>query len=287
MILVVGATGTTGSHLVRELVAARVPVRALCRDVARARALLPPQVQLVAGDLERPETLPAALAGVTSVYVALTASPTAVTSENALVDAARAAGVRHLVKLSGVDVSLTAPARVQRMHAQIEQHLQASGIPFTILRANFFMQNFLGMAPAISAGAFHAPTGPGRAALVDARDLASAAARVLTSGGHEGRIYTLTGPQALSHGEAAAILGQLVGHRVDFVDVPVAAFIAGGVQAGLSPWFAETLADVYATVFAVDGCAQVTADIERITGRKPRPLADFVRDHKTAFTAAA
>lgn len=289
MIVVFGATGSTGVPLVRRLMAEGRAVRAAVRDAARARALLGGGVELVEADLERPATLPRALAGATSVYCAV-GGPTGTTdlvgAERGLIDAARAAGVGHYVKVSGVDASPEGPARIQRWHGEIERHLEASGVPFTVLRPNFFLQNFLGLAPAIASGALPLPTGEARAALVDARDVADAAAAVLTAPGHTGRRYTLTGPAAVSHGEVAAALARGLGARVEFLDVPPEAFRAGGVDAGMPPWFADLLTDVYVTVFAAGRAARVTDDVARLTGRAPRSLDDFIRDHRDALAGA-
>jgi uncharacterized protein YbjT (DUF2867 family) len=288
MIVVFGATGSTGPHLVDSLLAAGQRVRAVVRDLDKGRRLLRGGVELVPGDIERPETLPAALAGARRVYVAVggaTGTPDLVAAECRLIDAARAAGVGHYVKVSGIDARPDGPARIQRMHGTIEQHLVASGLPYTILKPCFFMQNFLGLAPAIRAGALPLPTGEGKGSLIDSRDIAAVAARVLTDAGdtHLGQRYTLTGPESLSHGDVAHILSGALEREVRFVDVPGEAFCQAGVQAGLPPWFAELLTDVYVRVFAVGGASRVTEDVPRLLGRPARRFAVFAREHRAAF----
>ena len=184
MIVVFGATGSTGVPLVRRLVSEGRAVRAAVRDVAKARGLLGDGVELVRADLERPATLPGALEGAAAVYCAVggpTGTTDLVAAERALIDAARAARVGRYVKVSGIDASPEGPARIQRWHGEAERHLEASGLPFTVLRPNFFMQNLLGLAPAIAAGVLPLPIGDARGALIDARDIADVAAVVLTS----------------------------------------------------------------------------------------------------------
>jgi uncharacterized protein YbjT (DUF2867 family) len=287
MTTIFGATGSTGSHLVKTLLQAGQRVRVAVRDVDKARRLLGPGCEVVAADLARPETLPAALAGSKAVYTAVggaTGSLALVDWECRLIDAARAAGVQHHVKVSGIDSAPEAPSRIQRMHGTIERHLASSGVPFTVLRPSFFMQNFLGLAPAVRAGALPLPTGAGRAGLIDARDIAEVAARVLLDPGpHRGQRYTLTGPELLSHGDAARILTGVLERPVAFVDLPGAAFCQAGIDAGLPAWFAELLTDVYVEVFARDGVARVTDDVPRLLGRPARTLAAFVREHRAAF----
>jgi uncharacterized protein YbjT (DUF2867 family) len=286
MIIVFGATGSTGPHLVKTLLAAGQRVRAVARDPGKARRLLGEGAQIVPGDLERPETLAPALAGGDRVYTAVggaTGTPDLVAAESRLIDAARAAGIRHYVKVSGIDSAPDAPARIQQIHGAIERHLVASGLPYTILRPCFFMQNFLGLAPAIRAGALPLPTGEAKGSLIDARDIAEVAARVLLDPGHHGRVYTLTGPEALSHGDVARILTGTLEREVRFLDVPAEAFQQGGVEAGMPPWFADLLTDVYRKVFAVGGAARVTDDVPHLLGRPAGSFATFAREHRPAF----
>jgi uncharacterized protein YbjT (DUF2867 family) len=145
------------------------------------------------------------------------------------------------------------------------------------------MQNFLGLAPAIRAGVLPLPTADGEAGLIDARDIARVAARVLTSEGHHGQRYVLTGPELLDHAEAARIMTRVLERPVVFQDLPQEAFEHSLAGAGLPPWFAFLLADVYGTVFRSGAAGRVTDDFARITGEAPRSLAAFLVDHRGAF----
>lgn len=286
MIVIFGATGNTGPHLVQMLTQRGQKVRAVVRDEARARELLGPEVELRRADLAQPDTVRAALDGAQKVYSAIggpRGSERLVELVCGLVDAARAAGVEHFVEVSGIDARPDSPSRIQRWHGAIAEHLIASRLPHTILEPAFFFQNFLGMAAPIQAGVLPLPTGAARAGLIDARDVADVAATVLTEAGHLGQRYVLTGPESLSHAEVAAIFTQVLDRPIQFVDVPGDAFCKAGIDGGLAPWFAELLTDVYVTVFA-QGLIQRTTDVvPRVTGHGARSLAAFVREQRAAF----
>ncbi len=143
MILVTGATGLNGSELVHRLSARGVPVRALVRSAAKARALSAlPKVEIVEGDMARPETLSGALRGVDRAMLISSSDPAMLEVQSNFIEAARKAGVKHIVKLSGIIAELDSPFRFARMHGEIERRLEASGIAFTHLRAGEFMHAY-------------------------------------------------------------------------------------------------------------------------------------------------
>ncbi len=282
MIGVFGATGSTGSGVVRAMVAAGRPVRAFVRDAVAARARLGADVEIVAVDLHDAPALRAALAGVTHVYGGLGRAADLLALERGVIDACAAVGVRQYVKCSGIVTGVDKPSKIQQLHGALEDHARAT-VPTTILAPSFFMQNFLGMAGAIQQGALPLPTGATRAGLIDAEDIVASAVAVLGDLGHLGKRYQLTGPQALSHGDAAAAFTQVLGKPVHFIDVPEAGFIAGCAQAGMPAWFAEVLADVYVRFFGSGAADLVTDDVRALTGRGPRALVDWIRDNAAAF----
>lgn len=289
---VFGATGSTGMSLVRELVGRGRKVRAGVREPARlARALSSvgldrDSVDIVRWDLEDPRTFDEALASVDRCYVAVggaTGTPGLVEAEQGFIDAARSHRVEHYVRVSGIDARLHSPATIQQWHGRIGEHLIASGVPYTILEPSFFMQNFLGLAPAIRSGVLPVPTGDGRAGLIDARDIALAAAAVLTDERHQGRRYVLTGPELFSHAEVASLMSRILEKPVRFEDLPMQAFEQSLVRAGLPAFFAFLLADVYDKVFRPGLAGRVTDDLEKLTGRPARTLGAFLREHRDAF----
>src|SRR5919107_1292118 len=210
MILV---TGATGKEIVGELKRLGVGgVRALVRDPARAAFIREAGFETAEGDFDRPETLGAALEGVERVLLLTPPTPQTFAQQSAFVEAARRAGVRHVVKFSAIGADAAAPEGFGKWHGQSEDLLKSSGLAWTMLRPNFFMQKVLWQARQIAAsGAIYQPVGDARARFIDVRDIAAVAARALTEPGHEGQTYDLNGPEALSYAEVAAQLFQGTG----------------------------------------------------------------------------
>jgi uncharacterized protein YbjT (DUF2867 family) len=191
MILVTGGTGLNGKELLRRLSASGIAVRALVRNPAKAEAIAAlPHVEIVQGDMARPETLAAALHDVDCAMLISSSDPSMLEVQSNFIDAARKAGVKRVVKLSGIMPELNSAFRFARMHGEIEKRLEASGMAFTHLRAGEFMPAYFRQAPAIAAkGAMFLPMEDARIASIDVGDLAEIAAKVLTSSGHEGKTY--------------------------------------------------------------------------------------------------
>jgi uncharacterized protein YbjT (DUF2867 family) len=280
MILVIGATGTVGSEVVRQLVATGERPRALVRDPATARQRLGDQVEHVVGDLDRPETIAAALAGVDRVFLLTTQSSRQPEWERAVIGAAARAGVGQLVKLSVFRANEQSPLQVARQHGQAERVLAQSGLAATILRPVFFMQNLLAM---VHDGAIATAAGDGRVAMVDARDIAAVAVATLTGGGHAGKTYTLTGPQALSFYQVASVLSRQTGRPLRHVRVPPDKVRVALQGRGVAAWYADDMARLH-SMLAVGYEEVVTDDIHRVTGRPPRTLAQFAGDHAGVLT---
>jgi uncharacterized protein YbjT (DUF2867 family) len=280
MILVIGATGTVGSEVVRQLVATGERPRALVRDPATARQRLGDQVEHVVGDLDRPETIAAALAGVDRVFLLTTQSSRQPEWERAVIGAAARAGVGQLVKLSVFRANEQSPLQVARQHGQAERVLAQSGLAATILRPVFFMQNLLAM---VHDGAIATAAGDGRVAMVDARDIAAVAVATLTGGGHAGKTYTLTGPEALSFYQVASILSRQTGRPLRHVRVPPDKVRVALQGRGVAAWYADDMAKLH-SMLAVGYEEVVTDDIHRVTGRPPRTLAQFAGDHAGVLT---
>jgi uncharacterized protein YbjT (DUF2867 family) len=280
VILVTGATGTTGRELVALLRDAGAPVRAFVRDPQRGRDELGDGVDLAVGDFDAADALRAAVEGVGRVYVLTPPHPQQAEWERAVIAAARDAGVGHVVKHSLLGAADDSPMQAARQHREIERELEASGLAFTILRPNFFHQTFAGGM--VVQGSMFTAARDGRVSFVDARDVAAAAVAVLTEDGHEGRTYMLTGPQSLTFAEAAEVIGEETGRAVQHVDVPAEQLASGMAQAGVPEWLARDVAALQ-TVYAGGGGDAVTDDVRTLTGRDPRPLRDFVREHADSF----
>jgi uncharacterized protein YbjT (DUF2867 family) len=248
VILVTGASGLNGSELVRRLSAKGIPTRALVRNPANARALaLLPNVEVVMGDMARPDSLTEALRGVDRAMLISSSDPTMVETQCSFIDAAKTAGVKHVVKLSGIIPELDSPFRFARMHAEIEKRLEASGVPYTHLRAGEFMPSYFRQVPSIVArGVMALPMADARIASVDIGDLAEVSIAVLTTSGHEGKTYPLTGPESLSMAEVAGKLSAATGNTIRYVDVPPEEANKARLAAGMPPYLAEGLDELFA-----------------------------------------
>ena len=200
MILITGATGRVGGAAITHLRSKGLPVRALLRRPEKAAPLSGLGVEPVFGDLAQPRSLERALEGVTAALLVSPLDPHQMELQGNFIDAAKRAGRVHIVKLSGLGTALNSPVRSGRWHAQTEKYLEDSGLPFTHLRPPFFMQNILRFAPTIRAdGTFSGALNQGKVAMIDVADIAAVAATALTTSGHAGKAYTLTGPEALSY----------------------------------------------------------------------------------------
>jgi uncharacterized protein YbjT (DUF2867 family) len=288
LILIIGATGTTGSEVARQLSTRNVPFRVLARDPQKVRDL-GLQGEVVQGDLSRPETLDAAFEGVERVYIATSAPDGQLaTLEINAIEAAKKAGARHVVKLSALGVSADGPlAILGAPHWQVEQHLVASGLDYTLLKPTSFMQNYLNLDGETirNQGAFYAPVGDGRVPLIDVRDIAEVAVVALTSDGHAGKTYTLTGPTANTYTEYAEKLSAAVGREIHFVDVPPQAFKETLLGFGIPEVYADGLGQLFA-LYASGQAEDVAPGVSEALGRAPRTFEAFARDHADAFKVA-
>ncbi|MEU9477451.1 NAD(P)H-binding protein [Streptomyces sp. NPDC048191] len=283
MILVTGATGTIGRDVVRQLAARGEKVRALTRDPAKAR--VPAGVEVARGDLRDPASLKAALAGVTAAFLLRPPGPDE-GQDAALVAAARAAGVRRLVKLSAIGTGDPASGPSAFWHQDGERAVRDSGTAWTVLRPSSFASNTLSWAGPLRAGE-PVPnlTGDGASGVVDPRDVAAVAVRALVDAGHAGRMYTLTGPEAISVPGQAAVLAGVLGRPVPARDLSpdeTREFLR--TAWGFDEDRAEGILAGVAFVRA-GGNAVVTDDVPEVLGRPARSFRDWAEDHKEAFSA--
>jgi uncharacterized protein YbjT (DUF2867 family) len=288
-VLITGATGTVSTALIAALEGADVDLRALVRTEPDAAALRARGVAAVVGDLGDPRTLPPAFEGVRDAWLLMPNGPRAPENNMNAVWAARRAGVERVVRLSAVGAAHDAPNRSGRLHALSDRETEASGMRWTILRPLWFMQNLLNEAGAVRAtGTFALNMGAARFGMVDARDVAECAARVLLDGPdrHHGATYTLTGPRSVSLGEAAAEVGAAVGRPVSYVPVDDGTKRAALLGHGVPEWIVDMLEE-YARAYAAGWGDYTTGAVEGILGRPPRDVADFARDHAAAFAAPA
>jgi uncharacterized protein YbjT (DUF2867 family) len=286
MILITGATGRIGSAIVQQLSTGGVHLRALVHSPEKAASIAGPGVEIVGGDLALPHSLEAALHGITRALLVSPLDPCQMELQGNFIEAAKRAGPVHIVKISGLGTALESPVRSGRWHAQIEAHLEASGLPFTHLRPLFFMQNILGFAQAIAqTGEFAAALGAGKVAMIDVRDIAAVAAAALTMDGHTGKAYTITGPEAPSYDDIAKKLSLVTGKPVSYRDVPLAVMQHHFLETGMPEWHVEVQMDFHTALR--EGSASIVSDtVEAVTGKPPRSFEQFTRDHAALFRGA-
>lgn len=280
-ILVTGATGTVGSALIPALESRGVNVRAMIRDPARAV----PGVENVVADLTDAGSITSALAGVDAAFLNSPSAEEAARLQMRFADIAQEAGVDRLVLLSQYAANLDSPVRFLRWHAQVEAYVRQLGIGHTILRPNLYMQALLAFAGTIAQGWFAAPIGDAAVSAIDTRDIAAAAAAVLTDPGTAGRTYTLTGPRAVTHTEIAQALSKATGRTITFQDVPAEQF-AEALTGVLPPWQLEGLVEDYAH-YARGEAGQVHASVADLTGHPARDITEFAADHAELFAASS
>ncbi|GAA4877136.1 NmrA family NAD(P)-binding protein [Actinomycetospora straminea] len=281
-VLVTGATGTVGRHVVDLLRRRGVPVRAFVRDRRRAVAVLGTDVDLAVGDLGDRASLDAAVSGTRQVFLACVNDPRQVAWETAAIDAAVDAGVRRVVKLSARGARTASPVAFGDAHGRVEEHLRGRGIAHVVLRPGFYLTNLLGAADAVRQGILPLPAGAARIAVIDPRDVAEVAVAVLAGADHDGRTYELTGPAAVTGDDVARELTALLGRRVDYVPVTDEVATAGLLAAGVPAWSARGTVAVFGELRR--GAQSEASDVVRVvTGREPRSLADFLADHVAAF----
>ncbi len=285
-ILVAGATGTNGRALLDALAGSDVNVRALVRSAANARDSISPDVEVVEGDLTDPASLGRAFDDVDKAYIVTAVLPNTVELFGNFFDAAKAAGVNHLVKFSGLGASRESPSEIIRQHGETDDVLRASGLTYTIVRPNSFHQNMLWQAQAISAtDTFYLPVGDAAQSTIDVRDIAQITAAILTTDGHENRDYDLTGPESLTFHDVARIIGEARGKPVTYVAITEQDAEDAMKAQGMPDWSAHALAEIQA-LFGTGAYAEVLPDAERLLGRRLRTFAQFARDHVDLFAPA-
>ena len=288
-VLVTGATGSVSSSLLSALRdRPGIRVRALVHDGAKAEGVRKAVHEVVVADLEEPETLAAAFEGVDILFLLTPASALEPSMGSNAVAAARWAGVRHIIRNSAIKAGHDAPNRNGRLHAQVEDAVKASGIPWTVLRPHYYMQNLLSSAASVaSGGTLYMNMGDGRVGMIDARDVGVFAAKVIEDPDrHAGKTYTPTGPKSVTMADAAETLTHVLGKPVMYVALPQDAARQTMLGFGLSRWFVGNVVD-YGTVYS-DGWGDfVTSDFKDVTGHDARSFAQFARDFAPAFGGTA
>ena len=286
-ILVTGATGTFGGEVTRQLQALGEPVRVLVRDAAKA-SKLNETVQVVVGDFARPESLDAALAGIERVFLASFDSPDQANLQGNVLTAAKRHGVRHIVRISTMGAHELRHLSFFDWHYECEQQLEDSGLAFTHLRPHWVMQNFLPSSSAtpVVGDMIRLPAGDGRVGFVDARDIGAVGVAALTTPGHEGKAYELTGPEAVSHADVADQLSAATGRSIIYEIISAETYEEEKASQGWPRASIDTMLVLFARVR--DGVeSDVTDTVETVTGRAPFSFQKFADDYASKFRAGS
>lgn len=291
-ILVTGATGTVGSEVINQLsgAAADVNIRAAAHSIENLKKIVKSDiVEPVEMDYDKPDSLKDALKDVDRVFLLTPFQSDMVElSSNFLKEIENAGNIKHIVKLSVMGADSEPGIIGSRLHRQVERMMEDTGIPFTFLRPNFFMQNFVNFfSQSIKEqGAFYLPAGDGRVSFVDVRDIASVAVQALTKnndGRHNGKAYNITGPEAISYGDVARILSEQLGKKISYVDISEDAARKGMKETGSDDWTINYMMELF-NIIRMGYLSQVSSVIEDVTGKKAIPLNQFAKDYSGAFT---
>ena len=282
MILLTGATGKIGAETAKQLVARGATVRALVRDAAKAAPLEAAGIELAVGDIADAAAVRQALTGVRQAFLLLPNGEQQEASEKQFTDLCRAAGVGHLVKMSSMEAVPTAKTPIPRAHWAVEEYIRASGLAWTMVKPNFFMQNLLASAKSIrEQGLFSLPMGDGTTGMADARDIGAVCAEVLTGQGHAGQSYEITGPEVLTFHQVAERFTAVLGRPIRYVPMPMAQF-RERMTGVLKPWHLNAVCELFQEIADI-GLDHTTGTFRRLMGRDPICLDRFIRDHAAAF----
>ena len=283
MILITGATGTNGKPLIKALIEKGQKVRALVRNKAKAADLQAANLEIVEGDLADLRSLKTALQGVDHAFLLSPSDPRQAELHGNFIKAAKDAGVEHLVKFSAMNSRTGSAVEFYHQHGLSDDLVRGSGLGWTILQPNTFMQNFLRVAQLIkSQNAIFAPIGNAKISYVDVRDITAIAVKALTEPGHQGKVYVITGPESLTHSEIAAKFSGLLGCEIRFVDLPPAEYEKALRGFGLSEWEAHAVTQLYDD-WRGGNVARVTTAVRDVTANEPIRFDRFLRDFKQAF----
>lgn len=299
MILVTGASGTVGSEVVKQLtspssLSSDSRIRAAIRSKNKADKLRDENkiVEIVNMDYDKQETIVDALNGVDKLFLLTLPTPNMTEIASGLIKEAKKNDVKHIVKLSVIDVDAEPGIMITRLHRQEEKIIEESGIPYTFLRAGAFMQNFINFFGQTikTQNAIYIPAGDGKVSFVDVRDIAAIATEILSAKNngtkskqqYENKKYDITGNEAISYSQSAEILSNILGRRISYVNVSEEDARKAMKNTGMEDWLVDALMEIY-NIIRSGYASQTTATIEQITRRKPITFEQFVRDYASFF----
>jgi uncharacterized protein YbjT (DUF2867 family) len=288
-ILITGATGTVGSEVVKQLSTKgeNLIVKAAARSANDNNTFGNLKgVQIVQLDYNKPDSLAAAFRGVDKLFLLTPFQPNMVDLTSNLINEAKKARVKYIVKQSVMGADAEPGITPSRLHRQAEKIIEESEIPFTFLRPNFFMQNFVNFYSSLikSQGAFYAPAEDARVSFVDVRDIAAVAVKSLINdrSQHEGKAYNITGDEALSYGQAAEILSKEVGKKINYVNISDQDARKGMEDIGMDEWTINSMIELF-EITRAGYVSEISPVVEQVTGNKPICFIQFAKNYAGAF----
>lgn len=287
MNLIIGGTGQVGQLLVKRLQDTHVRFRALAHTTASKKKLEAQGIDTVLGDDTQPQQLEPLFTGVERVFLLTPSSPVQTHVEQTIIDAAKAAGVTYIVKISVLAADSEPTLPLLHWHGESEAYLKASGLQYTILRPNSMMQNFarVDRATIAAQSAMYATTGQSKVSFIDASDLAEVAVKALITDQFIGKTYELTGGEALSYPEVAAKFTHLLGRPIQYVNLSDEASRGAMISAGIPDWYADGLIGLYDFYRQGKG-AVITESVAQILGRQPTTLDSYLQTNRAVFAHA-
>ena len=283
MILITGATGKTGSATAKSLGEKGETFRALIRNEEKKEGLESLGGEVVIGSIENTEVVNQSMQGVTTVLVLLPNSESQLALEKQLVDSAKQAGVERIVKMSSIEATPDATSPIPKLHLESEEYIKQSGLAWTMIKPNFYMQNLLASAGTIKEqGKIFLPMGDGKTGMIDTTDVGKVLAKVLSEDGHESMNHEITGPEILSFYEVAEIFSQALGKQVDYVDVPMDAYKETLGQFLTNQWHLDAVIDLFKGI-AEGGIEDKTDTFNELMGETPKSLSQFLAENSFIF----
>jgi uncharacterized protein YbjT (DUF2867 family) len=285
-ILVTGATGTVSSEVVKQLsVIGGANIKAAVHSTSSIDKIKSQGIDTIKIDYNNSETLHEGFKGVDKLFLLTPFQSNMVDLSSTLVKQAKRTGINHIVRLSAIGADAESRFTVGRLHGQVEKLIEESGIPYTFLRPNAYVQNFINFyGPTIeNQNAFYLPAGEGKVSFVDVHDVAAVAVKsLMDSDRHTGKEYDITGSQALSYEEAAEILSYERGRRIRYVNISENDYRQGMKDVGMDELSINSTIELFA-ISRSGYLSKISPVVEDITGNKPVSFSQFAKDYAYSF----
>jgi len=283
MILLTGATGKTGSATAKALNERGIKFRALIRNEEKREEIESLGGEVVIGSIENKETVDQSMVDIEAALILLPNSENQLSLEKQLVDSAKQAGANRVVKMSSIEATPDATSPIPKLHLESEEYIKQSGLNWTMIKPNFYMQNLLASAGTIKdQGKIFLPMGEGKTGMIDTTDVGKVLAKVLSEDGHESMNHEITGPEILSFYEVAEIFSQGLGKQVDYVDVPLGAYKETLGQFLTNQWHLDAVIDLFKGI-ADGGIEEKTDTYSELMGESPKSLSEFISENSFIF----